>query len=159
MRLRSLIAALLILPAIISCKRSGKVANGEPVKDPTGYFTFKGKPPKGFQEIDWIAINPQEPDPKAPHDANWGSDFPHGLVYFKNKKRVRFDSFSISGNDLHFKTVQSGGVSYSFDGSFGPEKAFDDVQKELSALTGKLVKQTSQGVTQVNAEFYWFNGD
>ena len=159
MRLFTVLVAVSALLISSACLKSKSEQQPSAKIDPTGYFTIKGKAPRELSEIDWIAINPENPKPEVAPDSNWGSKFPHGCLRLKNGTRIKYDQFLIRGNSLELRTAPNKGTTYSFKGQFGPEKAFDDVQKDLSALTGTMTKTSNGATTQFGIEFFWFNGD
>ena len=156
------LAPLVILPAILfstSCNKSESAKHQSASPDPTGYFTVKGTAPKELSEIDWFAINPESHLPETAPDSNWGSKFPHGCLRLKNGTRIKYDHFHLHGNTIEICTAPYKGTTYTLTGRFGPEKAFDEMQKDLSALSGTLTKTSASSSSQFNVEFYWFCGD
>ncbi len=122
--------------------------------DITGYYSFVGKVPRGFENVDWISL--------ATVDAN-GREAPlNGFLRLKWRYRGRFVNFdlvrpTIEGNTLTFKTKVVRGISYQFKGQF---LKMENLQDNETVLKGHLIKfRSGKKVAECDSNFFYFTGD
>ena len=122
--------------------------------DITGAYSFEEKPPKVFEDVDWIAL--------FAVDAK-GRKVPlNGFIRLKDRYRGRFVNFflvnpSLKDRTLIFSTKVVRGVHYRFNGEFLKLENFQDGE---IVLQGRLVKfRNGKQVGEVNARYSYFAGD
>ena len=122
--------------------------------DISGAYYFEEKPPKAFENVDWIAL--------FAVDAK-GRKVPlNGFIRLKERYRGRLVNFflvnpSLKGRTLIFSTKVVRGVYYGFNGHF---LKLENLQDGDVALQGRLVKfRHGQKVGEVNARYSYFAGD
>lgn len=132
----------------------------EPKFNPTGYYSFAGRSPKGLEEIEWIDIDTAEIKPDS---YRWAAVPPSGFIraggrIYKmsrvliNDRAISFSTESINGNGYHFSgRFLRGGVYYD---------TLDELPSQVVVLEGRLTKmRNGRKVVERNADFTWFGGD
>lgn len=122
--------------------------------DVTGAYYFEAKPPKPFEDVDWIAL--------FAVDAK-GRKVPlSGFIRLKDRYRGRLVNFflvnpSLKDRRLVFSTRAIRGIHYGFNGQF---LKLEDLQDGEIVLQGRLVKfRNGKKVAEVNTRYSYSGGD
>lgn len=122
--------------------------------DITGAYFFVEKPPKAFEDVDWIAL--------FAVDAKGHKVSLSGFLRLKETRNGRFVNFflvkpSLSGHTLSFSTRAVRGISYRFEGKF---MKLENLEDNEIVLKGRLSKfRNGRKRAELVARFYYFAGD
>ena len=126
--------------------------------DVFGYFSIKGKAPRGFADIDHLNLGGSGEYGVAANPPYYG------MIRLTNRARTDYKLLKpvINGNSLSFKTKAVGGVSYVFDGILARTDFGGKSQPEPDdiVLSGTLKKiKAGKVVAQGKMNFTWQIGD
>jgi hypothetical protein len=122
--------------------------------DITSAYYFVDQPPKGFEDVDWIAL--------FAVDAN-GRRVPlNGFIRLRDRHRGRFVNFfltnpTLRGQAISFSTKAISGISYTFKGQFLKLENLEDNEIVLKGLLRKL--RNGRKVAEFETRYSYFAGD
>jgi len=104
--------------------------------DPSGYFSFSGSAPSGFEDLNWIEFWMSE----NVHDPLSGSIRIQPVPGKMPWRDVPMISVTLFGRDVKFITAASESISYTFEGSFSRDGVYTEDANGEVVLTGELQK-------------------
>jgi hypothetical protein len=110
--------------------------------DPTGEYYLIGGGEKQFQDFDGFYIKSMNFE--EDFSANlWiqESNLPEGYLFNEAGKKLKFNRFFVTEQQIYFETVSKNGISYRFEGKFIEAKEVEYKDgKEWAHIEGYLIK-------------------
>jgi hypothetical protein len=122
--------------------------------DITGYYSFVGKAPKGFEDVHWLSL--------ATMVTRDRKSKLNGFLRLDRRFRGRLVNFdlvwpTLNDHTLTFSTKIVRGIRYQFSGQFLKLKGLQDNE---TALKGHLTKfRNGKRAAECDVSFFYFTGD
>ena len=145
----ALLTIFIVTALIYPCATQAKS-----LPDVSGSYFFIEKPPREFQDIDWISIFTSDGDVR--------NAAMNGFIRLKHRRKGKFVNYfllnpSLKGRTFTFSTKAVRGISYRFRGQF---LKLDNIADGEFVLKGQLQKfRDGRKVAQVDCKFSYFGGD